>query len=193
MFNTIEVISTITAKEEASKENITFRLDKVTLDKLRFEAEEKNSSVNAIASAIFITHYKWTASAAKAGMIPIHKTLLAMFIDKLADEEVVKIAKLFAEVRVKDMTLVLRSDYNLSTFLDVLESWMNASSVSFGKNFANDSYRYFISHEIGSKWSSFLSIMLQSVLKKMGVSNVSFEVTDGTVTFSVPKLVLRAR
>jgi hypothetical protein len=183
----------LTAKQETAKENITFRLDKETLDKLRFEADEKKTSVNAIASAIFATHYKWTATAAKAGMIPIHKTLLAMFVDRLRNDEIAESAKLFAEVKVKDMILILRNDFNLLTFLDVLETWMTLSSLSFTKNMSSNTYSYIISHEVGGKWSAFLSLMLQSVFKNMGVNDVSFEVTDGTVLFSIPKLVLRAR
>jgi hypothetical protein len=114
-------------------------------------------------------------------------------LDKISDEEVAKIAKLFSEVKAKDMTLVLRNNYNLATFLDVLEAWMNVSSVSFGKGFVDSSFQYTISHEIGSKWSSFLSLMLQSVFKRMGIENVSFEVTDGTVMFVVPKVALRSK
>jgi hypothetical protein len=193
MFNTDVQVYHTTAKEEASKENITFRLDKALLDRLRFEAEERKTSVNAIAQSIFSTHYKWTAGASKAGMIPIHKTMLAMFLDKFDDEDLVQTAKLFADLRAKDMTLILRNNYNLVAFLDVLESWMGVSSVSFDKTLSDGIYRYVISHEVGSKWSAFLSLMLQSIFKKMGVTDVSFEVTDGTIMFSVPKLLLRVK
>jgi hypothetical protein len=182
-----------TAKEEPPKENITFRLDKATLDRLRFEAEEKGTSVNSIAQAIFVTHYKWTAGSPKAGMIPIHKSVLAMLLDKVPDEEISKIAKLFADLRIKDMTLVLRNNYTLVSFLDVIEAWMSVSSVAFDKRSMDGSYLYTVSHELGSKWSSFLSLVLQSVFMKMGVRDVSFDVTDGTVLFGIPKVALRLK
>ena len=182
-----------TAKEEASKENITFRFDKELLDRLRFEADENSTSVNAVAQAILTTHYKWTAASSKAGMIPIHRSLLAMFLDKLNDDEVADMAKLFGEVRVKDMMLILRNDYNIDSFLDLLETWMSVSSVTFSKNVVDGSFRYVIGHEIGTKWSTFFSLMLQTVFMNMGIQDVTLEVTDGTIMFSIPKIVLRAK
>ena len=122
-------------------------------------------------------------------MIPVHKSLLGILLDKISDEEIAKTAKLFADVRIKDMTLVLRNDYSLPSFLDVLEAWMNVSSVSFAKTLAADSHRYIISHELGNKWSMFISIMIQTVLKNLEINTASFEVTDYTVMFTVPKLV----
>jgi hypothetical protein len=124
-------------------------------------------------------------------MIPVHKSILAMFLDKVDSDEVLDIAKLFADVRVKDMTIVLRNDYNLAPFLDVLEIWMNMSSVAFSKNIVDSSFKYVISHEVGAKWSAFLSLLLQSVFEKMGVKEVYFEVTDGTILFTVPKSIIR--
>jgi len=42
-------------------------------------------------------------------------------------------------------------------------------------------------------WSAFLSLMLQAVFTKMGIADVSFEVTDGTIMFSIPAMKLRAK
>jgi hypothetical protein len=84
------------------------------------------------------------AKTAKAGMIPIPKSVLAMLIDKVPDEEIVKIAEFFAETKVKDLLLVLRSDHSLGTFLDVFESWLRSSSVLFGKDLRNHAYSYVI-------------------------------------------------
>lgn len=126
-------------------------------------------------------------------MIPIHKSLLAMFLDKVDDKEISNIARLFAEVKVKDMTLILRNNYNLVSFLDVLESWMKVSSVSFSKRMIDNAHLYTISHEVGSKWSAFLSIMLQEVFMKMGIADVSFEFTDNTILFGIPTVKVRSK
>lgn len=193
MLNTQVVVFRITAKQEALKENITFRLDKDTLNNLRFDAEARNASVNSIAQSIFTTHYKWTAGAPNAGMIPIHKSLLFMLLDKVEPNDVNGIAKLFAEVRIKDMMLALRNNFALQSFLDVLESWMSVSSVMFNKRMVDGLCNYNISHELGSKWSSFFSLMLQTVFLKMGVVDVAFEVTDNTVMFSIPLTKLRQK
>jgi hypothetical protein len=179
--------------EETEKQNITFRLDAKTLDLLRFEAEEKGSSVNSVAQAIFSTHYGWTANASKAGMMPIHKDILAMLIDKTKEDDIASIANLFAEVRVKDTALILRNDYSLYSFLDVLETWMKLSGVAFIKQMNSKDYSYTLSHTLGEKWSMFLSLILRKVFSKMGLSEVTFDVTDGLVFFTIPKALLRAK
>lgn len=170
----------------ATKENITFRLDREILGKLRFEAEQRGASANAVAQEIFASYYDWSANAHKAGMVPVHKMLLSFMLDKVNEKEISKIAQLFADVRLKDMMLILRNDYSLGAFLSMFEAWMKSSAIVFAKQSSNGWYSYTISHEIGNKWSAFLSIVLQSVFKKMGISQVDFEVTDNMVMFSIP-------
>lgn len=179
--------------EEGEKQNITFRLDAKTLELLRFEAEEKGSSVNNVAQTIFSTHYGWTANASRAGMMPIHRDILAMFLDSAKETDVGSIANLFAEVKMKDMSLILRNDYSLHSFLDLLEAWMKMSGIAFAKQMNGKDYSYTLSHQLGGKWSMFLSLILRKVFDKMGISDVTFDVTDGVIFFSVPKALLRAK
>lgn len=177
----------------ADKENITFRLDRETLSKLRNESEERGVSVNSIAQAIFAQHYDWAASATQAGMIPIHKMMFSMMLDKLGEDDIKKIGFLFAEVRVKDMTLILRRDYSLSAFLDVLGLWMKFSGISFQKHTSHDSHAYTITHEMGAKWSLLLSTILRAVFEKMGVMQAIFDSTDNLLMFRIPVVELRTK
>jgi len=179
---------------EELKENITFRFSKSVLDKLRFEADQRNVSVNAIAQEIVSDYHNWNAKAAKAGMIPIHKSVLAMLMDKVPEEEIVKIAEFFAETKVKDILLVLRSDHTLAAFLDVFESWLRSSSAMFGKDLRKDTYSYVIHHDLGNKWSLFLSTMIKAILEKMGMKALhTFQVTENTIMFDVPVKALDLR
>nr|WP_294807372.1 hypothetical protein [uncultured Nitrososphaera sp.] len=177
----------------ADKENITFRLELETLSKLRNEADEKGVSVNSIAQSIFAAHYQWAASATQAGMIPVHKMVFLMMLDKLTEDDIEEIGRLFADVRVKDMTLILKRDYSLSAFLDVLGLWMKFSGIAFQKSISHDTHTYTISHEMGAKWSLLLSTMLKAVFQKMGVSQTTFDRTDNLVIFRIPLVELRAK
>lgn len=177
----------------ADKENITFRLDTSTLRRLRDDAEEKSASVNSIAQGIFATHYDWTSSASKAGMIPVHKMMLTMILDRLTQDDIKEIALLFADVRVKDMTLILKKDYSLTSFLEVLGMWMKQADITFQKNATREAFAYTISHEMGRKWSLFLSLVLKSVIEKMGVTQTTFETTDNVILFKMPIVELRAK
>jgi hypothetical protein len=181
------------AKRPADKENITFRLDKDMLDRISLEAEQKGVSMNSVAQNIFSDYYDWSAYAPKAGMIPIHKTVLSMMVDKLPEKDIIEIADLFGKVKVKNMILILRNDYNTRAFLDVFESWLKSSSVSFTKHINHEAEVYTVTHELGTKWSTYLSHMLQVIFDDMGLNDVTIEKTDDIVMFKIPLLILQNR
>ena len=180
------------AKRPTEKENITFRLDKDILDRISFEAEQKGVSMNSVAQNVFSDYFDWSAYAPKAGMIPIHKTVLSMMVDKLTEKDIIEIADLFGKVKVKNMILVLKNDYNARAFLDVFESWLKSSSVSFMKNINHDAEIYTVTHELGIKWSLYLSHMLQVIFNDMGLKKITIEKTDDIVMFKIPVLTLQS-
>ena len=173
-------------KRATDKENITFRLEKVTLEKIQFEAEQKGVSMNTIAQNIFSDYFDWGGNAPKAGMIPIHKTILSMIFDKLSEREAIEVAEFFAKVKVKDMLLVLKNSYNLEAFLETFEAWLKSSSLSYTKNVNHDSQIYVITHEMGNKWSAYMFHMLKTVFQNMGLNSISFEKSNDIISFSVP-------
>jgi hypothetical protein len=179
------------AKRPAEKENITFRLDKDMLDRISLEAEQKGVSMNSVAQNIISDYYDWSAYAPKAGMIPIHKTVLGMMVDKLPEKDIIEIADFFGKVKVKNMILILRNDYNARAFLDVFESWLKSSSVSFMKHINHDAEVYTVTHELGIKWSTYLSHMLQVIFNDIGLNDVTIEKTDDIVMFKIPLLILQ--
>lgn len=179
------------AKRATDKENITFRLEKATLEKINFEAEEKGVSMNTIAHNVFSEYFDWNGCAPKAGMIPVHKTVLSMIFEKLTEKEVVEVAEFFAKVKVKDMLLVLRNSYNIEAFMETFEAWVKSSSLSYTKNVNHDAQMYTITHEMGNKWSIYMLHMLKTVFQNMGLESVTFEKSDDIISFKIPLLLLQ--
>jgi hypothetical protein len=181
------------AKTPIEKENITFRLDKDILERIGHEAEQKGVSMNSVAQNVFSDYFGWSAYAPKAGMIPLHKTVLSMMVDRLPEKDIIEIADLFGKVKVKNMILVLRNDYNARTFLDMFESWLKSSSVSFTKHINHETEVYTVTHELGSKWSTYLSHMLQVIFDDIGLKEVTIEKTDDIIMFKIPLLTLQSK
>jgi hypothetical protein len=179
------------AKRPADKENITFRLDKDMLDRISLEAEQKGVSMNSVAQNIISDYFNWSAYAPKAGMIPLHKTVLGMMVDRLSEKDIIEIADLFGKVKAKNMVLILRNDYNARAFLDVFESWLKSSSVSLTKHINHDTEVYTVTHELGIKWSTYLSHMLQVIFNDVGLNDVIIEKTDDIVMFKIPLLIFQ--
>jgi hypothetical protein len=181
------------AKRPIERENITFRLDKEVLERISLEAEQKGVSMNSVAQNVFSDYFGWSAYAPKAGMIPLHKTVLSMMVDRLPEKDIIEIADLFGKVKVKNMILVLRNEYNAGAFLDVLDSWLKSSSVSFTKHINHETEVYTVTHELGIKWSIYLSHMLQVIFDDIGLKEVIFEKTDDIVMFKIPLLTLQSK
>ena len=181
------------AKRHIERENITFRLDKEVLERISLEAEQKGVSMNSVAQNVFSDYFGWSAYAPKAGMIPLHKTVLSMMVDRLPEKDIIEIADLFGKVKVKNMILVLRNEYNAGAFLDVLDSWLKSSSVSFTKHINHETEVYTVTHELGIKWSIYLSHMLQVIFDDIGLKEVIFEKTDDIVMFKIPLLTLQSK
>jgi predicted HicB family RNase H-like nuclease len=62
--NAVEKNETI---KQRQSESITFRLDSTILNKLHYEVEQKDISVNTLVSHIIRRHIDWHSNAAKAG------------------------------------------------------------------------------------------------------------------------------
>jgi hypothetical protein len=179
------------AKRASDKENITFRLEKSMLEKINFESAQKGVSMNTIANNILIDYFDWNGSAPKAGIIPMHKTVLSMLFDKLSEKEVIEVAEFFAKFKVKDMLLVLKNSYDVGAFLETFESWLKSSSLSYTKTVNHESQMYVITHEMGNKWSLYMWYLLKTVFQNMGLGNVTFEKSEDIITFKIPLILTR--
>jgi hypothetical protein len=85
----------------------------------------------------------------------------------------------------------LSNEYSTMSFLEVFEAWLKSSSLLFTRQVNHDKENYTITHEMGSKWSTYLSPMLQTIFDDMGLNEVIIEKTEDIVMFRIPLLVSR--
>lgn len=98
---------------EHQSESITLRLDSIILNKLQREAEQKDTSINALVSHVVRRHIDWHSNAAKAGFVTVRRGLLIDLINRLPDKEISSIAEYIAKKETKDFVLLLRNEYNI--------------------------------------------------------------------------------
>jgi len=164
---------------------VTFRLEESLVDKLRKESEQKQTSLNTLANQIFNEHIDWHSNATKAGFIPVRKAFLIQLIDRLAEKDILAITEYLAKNESKDFVLLLRDTYDIESALDVIETWMSISGFPH-KHLVNDCvHSYIIQHELGRKWSVYLSEMYRFLFEEFGLKKVHFDITDNTVSLTV--------
>src|ERR1043165_1363128 len=87
---------------EHRSERITLRFDSIVLNKLQREADQKDTSVNAVISGIIRRHIDWYSNAAKAGFVTVRRGLLIDLIGRLPEKEISPIAEYVAKHETKD-------------------------------------------------------------------------------------------
>jgi hypothetical protein len=85
----------------------------------------------------------------------------------------------------------LSNEYSTLSFLEVFEARLKSSSLLFTRQVNHDTEDYTTTHEMGSKWSTYLSPMLQTIFDDMGLNEVIIEKTEDIVMFRIPLLVSR--
>ena len=170
-------------KRRVPNESVTFRIDNTILNELRRESEQKQVSLNTSVNQIFRQYVDWYANAAKAGYMALPKPLIVKLMNKISDEEAVELAEYIAKNEIKDTILMLRKQYDLASLLDVLESWLKVSGISYRHEVNDTKNTYILQHDMGRRWSLHLAETIRSIFEDVSSKRAELEVNDNTIVF----------
>ena len=168
--------------------SVTFRHEGKIINELRKEAAEKRLSLNTLASQIFQSHLEYHRYSSRAGMVSFPKGLLLRLMERLSVEEVEMLSEYVAKNDIKEVTLMLRKEYSLLAFLDMIESWLRVSGFPFRRDRigTDESIESFIiEHDMGKRWSTFFEKLFSHVFEDFDRKETIFQVTDNTIAFQV--------
>ena len=172
-------------KNHHHSQSITFRLDDIILNKLHREAEQKDISVNTLVSHIIRRHIDWHSNAAKAGFVTVRRGLLIDLINRLPEKEISSVAEYIAKNETKDFVLLLRSEYNIESALDVIETWIKISGYPYRHEANYTRHSYVIQHDMGRNWSIYLAELYRFLFEEFGLNRVEFDINHNTLAFIV--------
>jgi hypothetical protein len=168
-------------------ETITLRLEKKILAKLRRESEQNQTSLNTLANQIFRQHIDWHSKASKAGYVPLQKPVIIKLLDRLSEEDVIRVAEEeVSKDMFKDVMLLLRDENDLVSTLNVIETWVRVSGFAYKLEVDEDKevYSYVIQHDMGKKFSLLLAARARVILERLEKQG-NFVVTDNTIVLKV--------
>jgi hypothetical protein len=163
--------------------SVTFRFDNEILSKLRDEAGQKRISLNTLASQIFQSYVEYDMYASRAGMISFPKSLLVRIMERLSEQEVEQLSEYIAKNEFKEMTLLVKNEYNLSTFLDMIESWLRVSGIGYRRDVIDSVQRFVIQHEMGGRWSTYFEKLIKYAFKDLNENEPGFDISDNSIVF----------
>ncbi len=171
--------------QKKNSESITFRLESRILNKLREEALQKDISINTLVSQTLRQHTDWQSNASRAGFVVTRKSFLHQIMEMIPEGDISSISKNVALRETKDFVLLLRNEYNIDSFLSVVESWIRASGYPFRHENTDKVHSYVIRHDMGKKMSLCLAELYRNVFEEFDLSTVHFDLTDNTLSFIV--------
>jgi predicted transcriptional regulator len=172
-------------QHQHQSESITLRLDSIILNKLQHEAEQKDTSVNALVTHIIRRHIDWHSNAAKAGFVTVRRGLLIDLINRLPDKEISSIAEYITKKETKDFVLLLRNEYNIESALDVIETWIKISGHPYRHEVNYSRHSYVIQHDMGKNWSLYMAEQYRFLFEEFELKRVEFDINDNTLDFIV--------
>jgi hypothetical protein len=167
-------------------ETITLRLEKKILAKLRRESDQNQTSLNTLANQIFRQYIDWHSKASKAGYVPLQKPVIIKLLDRLSEEDVIRVAEEVSKDMFKDVMLLLRDENDLVSTLNLFETWVRVSGFPSKLEVDDDKgvYSYVIQHDMGKKFSLLLATRARVILERLEKQG-NFVVTDNTIVLKV--------
>jgi hypothetical protein len=165
--------------------SVTLRFDADMLDELRREADHKQVSLNTLATQIFRTHSDYGSMSAKGGMVSFHKSLLMRMMERLPEDEILKLSEYIAKNEMKDTVLLLKKRYDSSSFIDFIESWARVCGFEYRHDISDNTHAFVIQHDMGKRWSIYIANVFKNAFSDVGAKWADFESTENTVRFNV--------
>jgi hypothetical protein len=182
MANRKQSLSKTTQPQSGS---VTLRFDADMLDELRRESDHKRISLNTLATQIFRTHRDYGSMSAKAGMVSFHKSLLMRMMDRLTEDEIIKLSEYIAKNEMKDTILLMKKRYDVTAFVDFVESWSRVCGFEYRHDISDRTHSFVIQHDMGRRWSIYIANVFKHAFTDVGAKWADFETTDNTVRFNV--------
>src|SRR5919197_3223245 len=139
--------------QKQTTEGITFRIPSSSINQVREESKKKQVSLNTLVNQILKDHLDWHTYAAQARIFHVPRSTFSRPVDNLTEEELSKFAVTIAKKDFVDIGLLLRGEFTLTSFLNILENWSRISSIPYKHEINNDIHNFIIQHDMGRKFS----------------------------------------
>lgn len=164
---------------------ISVRVEASVKESLSIEGELENLTLNTLIGRILKRHVEWEKFAEDIGFISSTKPFLRSLLDSVTDKKVEEIAKTTCKSAFRDAVIYRGGKLNLLEFLKTLDLWLSSSHIPFRHIIKNDSERYIIQHELGHKWSLYITILISSILGDIEYKIVNLVKTEQSVSFKI--------
>jgi hypothetical protein len=167
-------------------ENVSFRLNKDILAKLKTDADQKQISLNTLANQVFDFYVNFTSSAS-ADLMPAPKVALADLVEGYNEDQLKAHAERVYNKVGLDIIYQLRGKYDFRTVLDVWDYRLKASGIPYKHTIDEqnkDRHTFIIQYSMGKKWSLVIAETMKRYFEPVSSKKVDYTITDNMVAIS---------
>ena len=163
----------------------SFKIDPIVLRKLNEEARKTANSLNSLVNRICKQYVDWHSTAAEAGMGTIFKPMLKLLLVQLDDDKIRNFAKKIAKKEGKDFIMFLTHEYSIHSALRLIETWLKVTKYPYSYDRNGDEHRFYIHHDMGKKYSIYLSSYYENVFEDFKTVKSAFQISENSISFLV--------
>lgn len=165
---------------------VTFRIDAKVLDKIKSHAASEKVTLNSLVNQLLAHAIDWDILAAKAGWIPVPKTLLMAWFDKMDEKTILSVSEEKGKNVSRDMLYAMRGKYDVWEWTSVLKSRAKAAGFKFTEIDDKNEIKFIMKHDMGMKWSKHFKTFYEAAFRELGCS-VKFDLTENTIIYKIDK------
>jgi hypothetical protein len=177
-------MKTTTKRKKSVTEGVTFRLPSDNLEQLCKEAETRQISVNTLVNQIINEHLDWHLYAAQAKLYYVPKPFISRILEKFTEQQLSDLAEASAKKDFVDIGLLLRGEFTISSFLNILENWSRISDIPYRTEENGTTQKIIIEHNMGSKYSYLFKEIYRRLLENAFETKTKFDITDNTIVLT---------
>jgi hypothetical protein len=167
---------------------ISVRVGAEIKNKLHVESEMSNISLNTLISQILYKHVRWDRFAEDMGFVFLTKAFLRSLLEHIDETTITRIAVTTCRGAIKDAVLYMAGELTIGSFLEALDTWLEASHIPFRHIENNGIDKYVIQHDLGKKWSIYLGAVISSILNELESATRNLKSNDQSLTFEIEKI-----
>ena len=165
-------------------DSVTITINPESMTQLYEESKYRQVNLNTRINQIIKDHLDWHTNAPAAKMYYLPKSCITKVVDQLTELQISGLAIDVAR-DFKDICLMLRGEFTISSFLDVIIKWLQITETPnrWDKNMFE--YNLLIKHDMGYKYSFLVKEVYRNVIEDAFHMGIKFIVTENSLALKI--------
>ena len=142
-------------------------------------------SLNSHVTQALYSYVDIYAPSIAAGMFPFPKKVVSSMLDTLDDKTITELSKQMAYNDLVDLNYLSPKANTKESFVTTVLAWANHSGFPVQDIFEDSQRTIVLKHDMGEKWSLFLSKSLQAYFDRFKIPGVQFKIPNNLVVITM--------